>query len=272
MTTTTLSPESTSVPVPAIDGAGASTAKRAGVLLYGVVVYAAFLAAFSYAIFFVGDFRSIVPTTLNAGGPAADVSSALLVNGLLLALFALQHAIMARPAFKRRWTKIVHPAIERSTFVLATSSILGLMYLTWRPMPDVIWSVGDGPLATVLTALSLTGWVLVLIATFLIDHFDLFGLKQTIRYARGGQHHDPAFRTPGLYRFVRHPIYLGFLIAFWAAPTMTAGHLLFAIGCTGFILVSSRLEERDLVTFHGDAYRRYRESVPALLPRLTPGR
>jgi len=238
--------------------------KRLAILLYGVAVYLLFLATFLLAVFFVEGV--LVPRTLSAGGTLGPPLTAVLVNASLLGLFAAQHNVMARPWFKRRWTRIVHPAVERSTFVLATIALLDLMIWFWRPMPTVLWEVG-GPAATVLTALSWAGWGLVLVATFIIDHFDLFGLKQVIRHYRGMSPTAPTFQVKSLYRWTRHPLYLGFFIAFWCTPTMTVSHLLFAGISTAWVALTVRVfEERDLIAEHGDAYREYRRRVPMILP------
>jgi len=232
-------------------------------LLYGVTVYAAFLAVFVYAIGFVAGVA--VPKTIDAGASPVP-GPPLLVDLVVLGLFALQHSGMARQGFKKRWTKIVPWHLERSTYVLAATALLALVMWVWKPLPGEVWSVEDPAVATALLALSGLGWLTVLLATFLIDHFRLFGLKQVWAHLRGRDIEQPAFATPFLYRWVRHPLYLGFIVAFWSAPTMTAGHLLFAGLTTGWMLLAIRLEERDLVRFHGDAYRRYRERVRMLIP------
>lgn len=234
-------------------------------LLYGVVAYAVFLATFLYAIAFVAG--AGVPRHIDSGAPTAW-PLALAIDCALLALFSVQHSVMARSAFKRWWTRLVPQAMERSTYVLASSLALALLFWQWRPLPAVVWQI-DAPLPRgALLALSAAGWLLVLSSTFLINHFDLFGLRQTWRHARGrGPSPDAPFVTRAFYRIVRHPIMLGFLIAFWAAPTMSVGRLLFALMTTGYILVAVKyLEERDLVAHFGDTYRDYQRRVPMLLP------
>jgi methanethiol S-methyltransferase len=236
-------------------------------VLYGGLIYLVFLPTFLYAIAFVGNLP--VPKTIDSGepGPAA---TALLVNTLLLGLFAIQHSVMARPAFKRWWTRLVPEPVERTTYVLFTSLALLLLYGQWQPMPAVVWSVTSPAGAALLHAIFWVGWALVLISTFLINHFELFGLRQVYAGLRGRTLPAPLFRTPSLYKQVRHPIYLGFLLAFWATPTMSVGHLLFAAATTGYILIGIQLEERDLIALFGDQYRRYREQVSMLIP--LPGR
>ncbi len=238
--------------------------KRTLILLYGIIVYILFLATFLYAIGFVDDL--LVPKTIDSGveGP---VGTAILVNVLLLGLFGLQHSIMARPAFKRRWTRIVPPAAERATFVLATCLLLGLIFWQWRPISSVvIWDAHQPVLRAALFGLSIAGWLIVLYATFLIDHFDLFGLRQVILHFRGIKYTHKPFAERSLYRVVRHPLMVGFLIAFWSAPTMTAGGLLFAAVVTAWVLIALQLEERDLVGHLGEAYVQYQQRTPMLMP------
>jgi protein-S-isoprenylcysteine O-methyltransferase Ste14 len=231
--------------------------------LYGVVAYLAFLVAILYAIGFVGNI--VVPKTIDGGMPE-PTGQALVVNVLLLGLFAVQHSGMARIEFKKWWTKYIPQPIERSTYVLISSLVLGLLYWLWRPMPAVIWNVDNGAGAFVLWALYALGWVTVFASSFMIDHFDLFGLRQVTLYLSGREYTSPPFKMPLLYRLVRHPLMLGLIIAFWATPMMTAGHLLFAAATTGYIFIALQLEERDLVRFHGEGYRRYQRSVSMVFP------
>lgn len=232
-------------------------------LVYGLAVYALFLAVFLYLIAFVGDFA--VPRTIDAG-PEAPLGVALATNVGLLLLFALQHSVMARKGFKERWTRIVPWHLERSTYVLAATLLIALLLWAWRPIPETVWAVQSPVAEAGLQALFWIGWGIVLLSTFLIDHFRLFGLKQVWGHFRGHEYEPPEFQTPALYRYVRHPLYLGFLLAFWCTPHMTVGHLLFASVWTGWILFAIRLEERDLIRFHGEAYREYRERVRMLIP------
>ncbi len=235
---------------------------------YGVLSYLIFFASFLYAIAFVGDLPA--PKTINSGA-AGELVPSLIVDGLLLGLFAIQHSVMARPAFKRIWTKIVPPPIERSTYVLFASLALVALYAFWRPLAQPIWTVAPGPLATVLNGLFWVGWATVLISTFLLSHFELFGLKQVWDRMRRNPAGATEFRTPGFYRFVRHPIYLGFILAFWATPNMTLGHLVFAGATLGYILIAIQLEEHDLIGVFGERYRAYRTRAGMLWPKFGGG-
>lgn len=231
--------------------------------LYGLASYLVFFVTFLYAIGFVTGL--MVPKTIDTGA-VVPVAEALIVNLLLMSLFAVQHSVMARWQFKKWWTQFVPKSVERSTYVLLASLALLLLFWQWRPMPEVVWQVANPQIATAVMGLSFFGWLLVLLSTFMINHFELFGLHQVVNNLAGDSIEKPHFKTPMLYKFVRHPIYLGFIIAFWAAPVMTIGHLLFAAVTTAYILVGIFLEERDLVDLFGDEYQRYQQKVSMLIP------
>lgn len=231
-------------------------------LLYGIAVYVLFFVTFLYAIAFVGDF--LVPKTINSGAQG-DLVTAIVIDVVLLGIFAVQHSLMARPFFKRAWTRIVPPAAERSTYVLFSSLALILLYWLWRPIDGTLWST-SGNVAIALWIVFAAGWGIVLISTLLIDHFDLFGLRQVWAYFRRQSLPAPEFKTPVFYRAVRHPIYLGFLLGFWATPVMTYGHLLFAIACTGYMLIAIQFEEHDLIGTFGNVYVEYRRRVSMIIP------
>lgn len=234
-------------------------------IAYGTTCYLIFVAAFLYAIGFVGNL--VVPRSID-NGVAAAIGEAVVVNVVLLALFAVQHSVMARPAFKRWWTRLIPETIERSTYVLLSSLVLFLMFWQWRTMPAVVWNIAWLPGRIGLQVLFWLGWSTVLDSTFMINHFDLFGLRQVYLAWRAEPYSETGFRSPLLYRVVRHPLMLGFIIAFWAAPTLTAGHLLFALATTGYILIALQIEEHDLTAALGDEYREYRRRVPMLIPGL----
>jgi protein-S-isoprenylcysteine O-methyltransferase Ste14 len=237
--------------------------ERLSAFLYGLVAYLVFFVSFLYAIGFVSG--SVVPKTIDSG-EAAPAAGAVVVNILLMSVFAVQHSVMARRQFKQWWTQYVPKSVERSTYVLFASLALILLFWYWRPIPTVVWQIDNPQIAIAVSCLSMVGWLIVLTSTFLINHFELFGLHQVASNLSGRPMPAPRFRTPLFYKFVRHPIYLGFMIAFWATPTMTIGHLLFAGVTTAYILVGILLEERDLVDLFGDDYRRYKERVSMLVP------
>jgi protein-S-isoprenylcysteine O-methyltransferase Ste14 len=242
---------------------GAIMFRRVSIFLYGVVCYAVFFGTFLYALGFVGNF--FVPRAID-GPRSLDLPAALALDVGLLALFALQHSIMARPFFKRWLTRFTPPSAERSTYVLASSVALMVLFALWQPLGGVVWNVNDPTLRGVLWGAFAFGWLLVLVSTFLISHFDLFGLRQVWLQLIGKPYTAPRFGTPGPYKLVRHPLYVGWLFAFWATPTMSATHLLFAFVTTAYILVAIQLEERDLIDSLGDDYRLYRARVPMLIP------
>jgi protein-S-isoprenylcysteine O-methyltransferase Ste14 len=236
---------------------------RFAAFLYGLVAYVVFFLTFLYAIGFVEGL--VVPKGIDTG-PAGPMTEALVIDLLLMSLFAVQHSVMARKPFKQWWTQFVPASVERSTYVLFASLALLLLFWQWRPLPGVVWQISDSQIAAAIVSLSFLGWLLVLTSTFMINHFELFGLHQVVNNLAGRTMPEPRFKTPLLYNFVRHPIYLGFMIAFWATPVMTLGHLLFAAVTTTYIFVGIFLEERDLVELFGDEYRRYRKTASMLIP------
>ena len=243
----------------------ASLAARVGALAYGLVAYLIFLAAFAYAVGFVGGF--ITPTRLD-GSAAGPLGAAVAINVALLTLFAVQHSVMARPWFKRRWTRLVPTPIERSTYVITSGLVMLPLFLGWRPMGGVLWDVQQPVARAAVWALFASGWLIVFVSTLLLNHFDLFGLRQVWLFFRGRPYTRLPFKTPGFYGHVRHPLYVGWMTCFWVTPTMTLAHLLFAVVTTAYMLVAIGWEERDLIEALPE-YAAHRQRVPMLVPRLT---
>ena len=237
--------------------------KRIATFTYGVISYLLFLGTFLYAIGFIGNL--VVPKSIDSGR-TGSLSQALLIDAALLTLFAVQHSVMARPRFKRAWTRLVPKPAERSTYVLLSSVALLLLFWQWQPIGGAVWTVEQPVLQMVIYGLYAIGWLLVLSSTFLINHFDLFGLRQVFLFLSGRPYTQLKFGTPMFYRHIRHPLYLGWLFAFWSTPTMTVAHLVFAIATTAYIFVAIQLEEKDLVNAFGDDYRRYKKTVPMIIP------
>ena len=233
------------------------------VSLYGIVSYIVFFLSFLYAIGFVGNL--LVPKSIDSGEVSAIVPS-LIINIVLLSLFAVPHSVMARPAFKQWFTRFIPEVIERSTYVLVSSLLLFLLYALWQPMPDIIWNVESAIGSMILTGIFWLGWLVVLLSTFMVNHFDLFGLRQVYINFKGQEYSHLEFKVVGLYKMCRHPIMLGFIIAFWATPTMTTGHLLFTVMTTAYIFIALQFEERDMATFFGDVYKNYQKKVPMVFP------
>jgi protein-S-isoprenylcysteine O-methyltransferase Ste14 len=256
-----------SAPISSVKERQANIFLRAFALLYGIAAYFIFFAAFLYSVGFVGNLA--LPTTIDRG-PIATPLQAACIDLMLLLLFAVQHSVMARPLFKRWWTRLIPASIERSTYVLLSSLALCLLFWQWRPIHGEIWMAVNPFTVGAVTALYWIGWTVALLSTFLLSHFEFFGLAQVLARFLNRKLPAPVLKTPLFYRYVRHPLYLGFLVAFWAAPTMTAGHLLFALATTGYILFAIQLEERDLIGTFGEEYRRYRRQVAMLIP--IPGR
>jgi protein-S-isoprenylcysteine O-methyltransferase Ste14 len=246
-----------------------SRTQRIAAVVYGAACYGIFFVTFLYLIGFVANL--VVPKSIDSG-TAGSVAGALAVNALLLALFGVQHSVMARPGFKAVWTRVVPKAVERSTYVLASSLALILLVVAWQPLPQAIWDVQSEPGHTLLLAGYFLGYGLVLYSTLLIDHFDLFGLRQVVLYFRRRAYSEKSFVTPSLYRFIRHPLYVGWFATFWVTPTMSVGHLLYAVAMTGYILIAVRYEERDLAAMLGEPYRRWRARTPAFVPRIGAAR
>ena len=241
---------------------------KAAAFVYGIAAYLLSLAVFLYSVGFIADWP--VPKSIDSGAQGS-LAPSLLVDLALLGVFAVQHSAMARPGFKRWWTRIVPVSIERSSYVLLSSLALILLFWQWQPLQDIVWDVRSPAAALAIRGLYAVGWLIAVASTFLISHFDLFGLRQVYFNLRHERHSNPSFRIVGLYNLVRHPIMLGFFVAFWATPRMTTGHLVFSLAMTVYMLAALRLEERDLVTDHGDAYRQYQRRVPMLIPLLRRG-
>jgi protein-S-isoprenylcysteine O-methyltransferase Ste14 len=242
--------------------------KRVSFFAYGLACYLMFLGVFLYAVPFIGNF--LVPKTLDAGGFGWPMWAAVVVNVGLLVAFGVQHSVMARPTFKRWWLRFVPEPIERATYVLATNLCLIAAFILWQPMPALVWDAQGALARGAMWAMFAFGWATVLITTLLINHFDLFGLRQVWLHLLGRPYTRVGFKKPVAYRVVRHPLYVGWIMAFWATPTMTVGHLLFALGLTAYILIAIRFEERNLVEEHGESYAAYRRSTPMLIPGLRP--
>jgi methanethiol S-methyltransferase len=239
---------------------------KAATMVFAIAAYAIFFATFLYLIVFVGDF-TFSSRTVDVG-PDAPLAIAAVIDIVLIAIFGLQHSVMARPGFKEKWTKLVPQPIERSVYVLSASLALIILFLGWRPIDTIIWNISGPGLTGIIWFLFWTGWATVLLSTFLINHFELFGLQQAWLYCRGRDCAKPEFRTPLFYKYIRHPLYLGFFLAFWAAPEMTAGHLLLALGMSVYMLIAIRYEEHDLVGLFGKDYENYRREVGMLTPRF----
>ncbi|MEO8591857.1 MAG: methanethiol S-methyltransferase [Candidatus Solibacter sp.] len=240
--------------------------KRIAVFTYGLLCYAIFLVSLLYSVGFLGN---ILPNSIDSTASGSALG-ALAIDAGLLALFAVQHSVMARPWFKRAWTRVVPEPVERSTYVLLSSLALIFLFREWQPVGGVVWDLQGGPGETLLYALFAVGLLIVLVSTFLINHFDLFGMRQVTLYLMGREYTHLEFRTPFFYRFVRHPLYVGWVLTFWSAPLMTAAHLFFAVMTTTYILIAIQFEESDLVAIHGERYRNYRKQVPMIVPTLTP--
>ncbi|HKI90487.1 MAG TPA: isoprenylcysteine carboxylmethyltransferase family protein [Draconibacterium sp.] len=256
-----------------------TTMKKLIYIFYAIVCYFIFFASFLYMIGFVENItnysfaapvHNLFPKTLDTGTSSLPLIPSVLIDLFLVALFGMQHSIMARQGFKKKWTKLIPRPIERSTYVLSASAMLIVLYLFWQPIKFSIWNVSQTITGNLLVIISMVGWGLVVISTYIINHFDLFGLLQVFRYARNKKPYHPKFQTPLFYKIVRHPLYLGFLIVFWVTPVMTIGHLVFSAAMTIYILIGIYHEEKDLVRFHGNSYQRYREEIPKIIPFTSP--